>query len=197
MLPNVRTMKIKFIVVTCRAIYCLAGLSALSACGGGESMVVPQVAPAVIRTVEVVDVPDLSRCLQTLGGALRMSPTQPTVGLHCATGLYRGLTGQGYTCQLFVDGASGDFRFEGGRDVVAIRWADVATTADGHPIHNLEDASAPDQPGVQLTRFTGGFPATTEALILRVGSGEPALPKMTYRRTQGQTTSEVVCQFGA
>jgi hypothetical protein len=145
----------------------------------------------------VADVPDLSRCLQALGGTLRLAPTQRKVGLDCATGLYQGSTAQGYACQLSVDGASGDFRFEADRDVVAIRWADVATTADGHPIHNLEDASAPGQPGVQLTRFTAGIPAVTEALVLRMGSGEPVLPKMIYRRTQGQTTNEVVCQFGA
>jgi hypothetical protein len=148
------------------------------------------------RVVAVTAVPDLYRCLSDLGAALQKDPGFGTVNLACATGTYRGMTSAGRHCELKIDGPAGVFRFELERDVVSIRIAQVAHAADGRALHNLADASAPAQPGIQLTRFSGAPVPVTEALILRFGSGLPALPQMIYQRTAAGPPETVLCSFG-
>lgn len=174
-----------------------AALLLLSACGGsGPVPVVVNKIPE-IRVMTMSDVPNLTTCLYRLSTALTKNPLQREVGLDCASGSYKGLTADGRSCFLDVDGVKGLFEFTVDHDTVDIRMETVAITANGKPIHNLEDASAPMQPGVQLTRFTGGLSAVTEALILRMGSGIPVLPKMIYQRSESNITKSVECNFGA
>lgn len=148
------------------------------------------------RVVAAAQVPNLYRCLSELGAALRKDPGRGTVSLECATGTYRGLTSTGRHCELKIDGVTGVFRFTLERDAVSIRKEDVAHAADGRSLHNLADASAPDQPGIQLTRFTGAPMPVTEALILRFGGRLPALPQMIYQRSAGGQPETVLCSFG-
>jgi hypothetical protein len=172
-------------------------ITLLSACGGGGDVIPPaKEDPHAPRIVALTDMPNLSRCLGQLDTALQKNPGQREVGLDCAAGIYRGLTTDGRDCALKVDGETGEFQFQFEREVVTIQWDNVARAADGSPIHNLEDASAPGQPGVQLTRFTGSLVPITEALILSVGTGVPMLAKMIYQLTTGGATSSVLCNFG-
>jgi hypothetical protein len=179
----------------------LAALAAavLSGCGDNRN---PPGAPAMQesllaqRVVAVTAVPDLYRCLSDLGAALQKDPGFGTVNLACATGTYRGQTSAGRHCELKIDGLAGVFRFELERDIVSIRIEQVALAADGRPLHNLADASAPAQPGIQLTRFSGAPVPVTEALILRFGSTLPALPQMIYQRTADGPPQTVLCSFG-
>lgn len=170
---------------------------ALSACGGGglpAAATAPVVTPA--RVVAAADVPALSNCLGHIGAALRKNPLQRDVGFDCASGVYRGLTPAGRACSLEVDGASGAFEFRVEDEVVQIRWEDVAYTADGKTVHNLEDSSASQQPGIQLTRFEGAPTPVTQSLVLRMGRDSPVLPTMVYQRSEAQSTKFVLCKFG-
>jgi hypothetical protein len=129
--------------------------------------------------------------------ALTKDPLQREVGLYCASGAYKGLTADGRSCSLNIDGVMGLFEFMVDHDKVDIRLETVAISENGKPIHNLENASAPMQPGVQLTKFTGGISGVTEALILRMGSAVPVRPKMIYQRSESNITKNVECNFGA
>jgi hypothetical protein len=71
-----------------------------------------------------------------------------------------------------------------------------AHNAEGLPMLNIEDAGAPQQPGIQLKRFTGSLVPTTEYLILRIAGGRPVLPEMIYQITENGTTKSVLCRFG-
>lgn len=173
-------------------------IALFSGCGGGDGNGSPVVMKSFYaqRVVGVTDMPNLSLCLGQLGTALQKNPGQREVSLDCATGIYRGLTTDGRDCALKVDGETGEFEFQLERELVLIKWENVAHGADGSAIHNLEDASATAQPGIQLTRFTGGLVPVTEALILRVGTGVPLLAKMIYQRTADGVTSAALCRFG-
>jgi hypothetical protein len=148
------------------------------------------------RVVAVTEIPNLYRCLNDLGAALQKDPGHGKASLACATGTYRGTTSAGRHCELKVDGETGEFRFQLESEIVSIKLEQLAHAADGSPIHNLADASAPAQPGIQLTRFTGALVPVTEALILRFGSGLPALPQMIYQRTTDGPPRAVLCSFG-
>jgi len=148
------------------------------------------------RVVAVNDVLGLYRCLDELGAALRKHPGHTEVSLACAAGTYRGRTSASQPCELQVDGVNGEFRFQVDRETVRIRLDHVGHGADGSATHNLEDASAPAQPGIQLTRFSGGRIPTTEALILRFGKALPALPQMLYQRSAEGPPTAIVCHFG-
>lgn len=174
-----------------------SAIPALSACGGGgqpTETAAPVAAPA--RVVATADVPALSNCLEHIGAALRKDPIQRDVGLDCASGVYRGLTPAGRACSLEVDGASGAFEFRVDDEVVQIRWENLAYTADGKAVHNLEDTSAPRQPGIQLTRFEGAPTPVTQSLALRMGRGAPMLPTMVYQRSEAGASKFVFCNFG-
>lgn len=170
---------------------------ALSACGGGgqPTTATPPVATPA-RVVAAADVPALSNCLGHIGAALRKDPLQRDVGLDCASGVYRGLTATGRACSLEIDGASGAFEFRAEDEVVQIRWENVAYTAEGKAVHNLEDTSAPQQPGIQLTRFEGAPTPVTQSLALRMGRGSPVLPTMVYQRSEAGAGKSVLCNFG-
>lgn len=173
--------------------------AALSGCGDNrDAGTAPALRESLLaqRVVAVSAVPELYRCLSDLGAALRKEPGFGIVDLACATGTYRGLTSAGRHCELKIDGPAGLFRFELERDIVSIRIEQVAHAADGRPLHNLADASAPSQPGIQLIRFSGAPQPATEALILRFGSGQPALPQIIYQRTAAGPTESVLCNFG-
>lgn len=173
--------------------------AAVSGCGDNrDSRAAPPMQESLRaqRVVAPSAVPDLYRCLAALGAALQKNPGFAKVDLSCATGTYRGLTSAGRHCQLTVDGPAGLFRFELERDVVSIGIEQVAYAADGRALHNLADASTPAQPGIQLTRVSGAPVPLTEALILRFGSGRPALPQMMYQRTAAGPPETVVCDFG-
>lgn len=148
------------------------------------------------RIVAVDDVLGLYRCLDNLGTTLRKHPGRNAVSLACAAGTYRGRTGASQPCELQVDGVNGEFRFQVERQTVRIRLDRAVHGADGSAVYNLEDASAPAQPGIQLTRFTGGRTPTTEALILRFGTSLPALPHMLYQRSADGPTTAIICVFG-
>lgn len=174
-----------------------SAILALSACGGGgqpTAITGPVAAP--VRVVAAADVPALSNCLGNIGAALRKNPLQRDVGLDCASGVYRGLTPTGRACSLEVDGASGAFEFRVEDEVVQIRWETRAYMADGKAVHNLEDTSAPQQPGIQLTRFEGAPTPVTQSLALRMGRGSPVLPTMVYQRSEAETSKFVFCNFG-
>lgn len=176
----------------------ITAICTLSACGGGGGDVsVAKVAAVELKVIAPADVPSLARCIGLIGAALRARPDQREVGLACATGVYQGLTMEGRSCSLEVEGAQGEFSFKVERDLVVIKWSDVAVGPDGRAVHNLEDASAPLQPGVQLTRFTSSPTPVSEALILRMTRSAPVLPKMTYQRSEGNGTASVQCNFGA
>jgi hypothetical protein len=173
--------------------------AALSGCGDNhDSRVLPGMQESLLaqRVVKVTEVPNLYRCLSDLGAALQKAPGFGTVDLACATGTYRGLTSAGRHCELKIDGPAGVFRFELERDIVSIRMEQVAYAVDGRALHNLADASAPAQPGIQLTRFSGAPLPVTEALILRFSSGLSALPQMIYQRTAAGPPRTVLCSFG-
>lgn len=174
-----------------------AAVLLLSSCGGNEPAPVVVSKVPEIRVTTMSDVPTLTTCLDRVSTALTKDSFQRDVGLDCASGSYKGLTADGRSCSLNVYGAKGLFEFKVDHDAVDIRMETVAISANGKPIHNLENASAPMQPGVQLTRFTGGLSAVTEALILRMGSGVPVLPKMIYQRSESNITKSVECNFGA
>jgi hypothetical protein len=172
---------------------------ALSACGDNrDAPAAPAMQESLLaqRVVAVSAIPDLYRCLSDLGAALQKDAGFGTVDLACATGTYRGATSAGRHCELKIDGPARVFRFEIEHDIVSIRIEPVAHAADGRPLHNLADASAPAQPGIQLTRFSGAPVPVTEALILRFGSGLPALPQMIYQRTATGPPETVLCSFG-
>ena len=175
----------------------ITALSLLCACGGGDPAPVAMRAAPEVKAVAMADVPALSVCLDRVAAALTKDPLQREVGLECASGAYKGLTADGRSCSLHVDGIQGLFEFMVDHDTVDIRLQTVALSASGKPIHNLEDASSPLQPGVQLTRFSGGLSPVTEALVLRMGSGIPVLPKMIYQRMESNSTKIVECSFGA
>lgn len=170
----------------------------LSGCGAGDGGGLPVAQKSVLaqRVVGVADMPNLYSCLGELGAALRKKPEGREVGFDCATGTYSGRTSRGRVCALQVDGGTGEFEFQVEGEAVSIKWEDVAHAADGSDIHNLEDASVPAQPGVQLTRFTGSLVPVTEALILRVGTGVPMIAQMIYQRTADGATHSVLCNFG-
>ena len=148
------------------------------------------------RAVTITELPDLFTCLRQIDTALQKNPRQPGVGINCATGTYRGLTPEGRDCAMQIDGDAGTFTLRVEPEVFSIHWENVAFAADGSAIHNLEDASTPGQPGIQLTRFTGARIPLTEALILRAGKGAPALPEMIYQRNEGDANKFVRCSFG-
>lgn len=148
------------------------------------------------RTVTITELPDLFVCLQQIDTALQKNPRQAGVGINCASGTYRGLTTEGRDCAMQIDGDAGTFTLRVESEIFNIQWENVAFAADGSAIHNLEDASAPGQPGIQLTRFTGARTPLTEALILRAGKGVPALPQMIYQRNEGDANKFVRCSFG-
>ena len=168
----------------------------VSSCSGGD-ISVGKAAVAEFKVISPADVPVLALCIGSIGAALRARPDQRDVGLACASGVYRGLTMEGRSCSLEVNGAQGEFSFKVESDTVLIKWSDVAVGPDGRAVHNLEDASAPLQPGVQLTRFTSSPAPVSEALILRMTRSAPVLPQMTYQRSEGNTTASVQCNFGA
>lgn len=148
------------------------------------------------RIVATAEIPTLYQCLSDLGTELRTNPGRANASLTCAAGTYRGQTSSGRPCELRVDGEAGLFRFQLDHDVVEIKLEKTMVGADGVPLHNLEDASAPNQPGIQLIRFTGAQMPVTEALILRFGRALPALPHMVYQRQGGAAPESTDCRFG-
>ena len=122
------------------------------------------------------------------------------MNLDCLVGTYAGKTAQGDECFLRVDATQNRFTFGYGIQRAVIDWTEVALTADGRPVHNLEatdfDAA---RPGVQLSRFTAVPEALTETLALRAGlaqAGPKGLPQINYQRApQGGKTVDVECRF--
>ena len=179
----------------------LAGLLLLAAgllgCGDNRTAEAPSrdrlLAERIVATAEV---PTLYQCLSDLGTELRKNPGHAHASLTCAAGTYRGQTSSGRPCELRVDGEAGLFRFQLDHDVVEIKLEKATLSADGVPLHNLEDAGAPGQPGIQLTRFTGAPAPLTEALILRFDRALPALPHMVYQRQSGAAPESTDCRFG-
>lgn len=173
--------------------------AALSGCGDNRDAGAAQAMPESLlaqRVVAVTALPDLYRCLSDVGAALQKDPGFAKANLACATGTYRGMTSAGRHCELKIDGPAGVFRFELEHDVVTIPIEQIAHAADGRALHNLADASAPAQPGIEVTRFRGAPEPVTEALILRFGSGRPALPQMIYQRSGAGLPQTTVCSFG-
>jgi hypothetical protein len=169
----------------------------LPGCGGNSDQAMAERKSALAERVVVVnDMPNLQLCLGQLSAALLKKPGDTDISFNCAAGTYRGLTPEGRLCELKVDSDAGTFRFRVGEDAVSIKWDTSAHTAQGRPMHNLEDASAPPKRGIQLTQFTGGAVPVTEAMILRVGTGKPALPELTYLRTADGAIQSVPCVFG-
>jgi hypothetical protein len=173
-------------------------LSCLSACGDNRPVTPSTQQESLLsaRVVTVTDVPNLYRCLSELGVALHRDPGHSQVNLACATGTYRGQTSAGRPCELHVDGDNGVFRFQLEHETIRIKLEAASHGADGRALHNLEDASAPAQPGIQLTRFTGALVPVTEALILRFGGALPALPQMIYQRIADGPPQSILCSFG-
>jgi hypothetical protein len=185
-------MAVRIIIV---ALTLLVGV--LSGCGGSQDQVpIAKESLLAERVVVVNDVPNLLLCLGQLSAVLQKNPGDTDVSLSCAAGTYRGMTSEGRECELKVDSDKGVFRLQVEREAVSINWGNVAHTMEGRPMHNLEDASAPSQRGIQLTRFTGSLVPVTEALILRVGTAGLKLPQMIYQRTADGATKSVVCNFG-
>ena len=176
----------------------LIALGCVSACGDNRPSEQSAARDSLLaeRVVAVTEVPNLYRCLSELGVALHKDPGHAQVNLACASGTYRGQTSAGRPCELRVDGENGVFRFQLEGETIRIKLEPVAHGADGTAIDNLEDASAPKQPGIQLTRFTGALVPVTEALILRFGSTLPALPQMIYQRSAEGPPQAVLCSFG-
>lgn len=176
----------------------LVALGCLSACGdnGPSDVAVARQSQQSARVVAVAEVPNLYRCLSELGAALHKAPGNIRVSLACASGTYRGQTRAGRPCGLRVDGENGAFHFQTEGETVRIKLEQVAHGADGRALDNLEDASAPGQPGIQLTRFNGALVPVTEALILRFGSALPALPQMIYQRGAAGPPTSILCNFG-
>lgn len=170
----------------------------LAGCGGkpDASQTVLKENLRAQRAVTITELPDLFVCLQQIDTALQKNPRQAGVGINCATGTYRGLTPEGRDCAMQIDGDAGTFTLQVESEVFRIQWENVAFAADGSAIHNLEDASVPGQPGIQLTRFTGAQIPLTEALIFRAGKGVPALPQMIYQRNERDANKFVRCSFG-
>jgi hypothetical protein len=176
----------------------LIALGCLSACGDNRPDQPAAPRPSLLseRVVAVTEMPDLYRCLSDLGQALRKQAGRGQASLACAAGTYRGQTSAGRPCELRIDGENGLFRFQLEGETVEIKLERAVHAADGAPIHNLEDASAPAQPGIQLTRFTGAFVPVTEALILRFGGALPSLPQMIYQRSAAGPPQSILCRFG-
>lgn len=182
---------------------CLALAALLNACGGGH-----EASPGVSRaaqeaaatTIDPERLPDLHRCLGGLSAALQQATRREELSLACLAGTYKGTTAQGRECALRIDAAQGLFSFSHGDRLVVIAWAEVAQTAAGRPIHNLEAADLDARrPGVQLSRFSPVPQATTESLVLRAGlpqAGPAGLPVMTYLLAQPDRQEEVRCRFG-
>jgi len=170
----------------------------LAGCGGSQNP--PNAMQKEnIKSEHVVDaseVPNLYKCLSQLTADLRSQPDSTAVNLHCPAGTYQGETPEGRMCSMRVDENLPGMQFQIERDSFAIRLETVAYRGDGSAVHNMEDASASRQQGVQLTRFSGTQSPVTEAMILRVGAGSSALPQMIYMRTQGGTTKVMQCIYG-
>lgn len=177
---------------------CLAVSVLLLAGCGDNAQVTPRSANMqALRTLHVIgvaEIPKLYSCLVRIASAVGKALPKEAISLACANGTYRGQTASGDSCELEVD--SDAFRFTAGRAQVRIGWANIAFTGSGRAVHNLEDASAPSQPGVQLTRVGGAPHTVTESLILAMSNGRPQLPHMTYQRTAAGVTSAVRCLFG-
>lgn len=185
------------LVVSLPSVACALGT--FSGCGdngNADTPLVRQESLLAQHVVTVTEVPNLYRCLSDLGEALQRDPGHGGGSLACATGTYRGMTSTGRHCELKVDGETGMFRFQLEREIVSIELGQVAFAADGSSIHNLADASAPAQPGIQITRFTGAPAPVTEAMILRLGAGRPAMPQMIYQRTADGPPTSILCSFG-
>lgn len=175
----------------------LLALSLLQACGDNhQSTAAAGTRLLADRVVAVTEAPTLYRCLDALGATLRQAPGRAQASLACAAGTYRGQTSTGRPCSLQVDSEHGTFHFQLDGESVRIQLEAASFGADGAPRHNLEDASAPGQPGIQLTRFSAAPEALTEALILRFERTLPALPQMIYQRVADGPPHAVVCRFG-
>lgn len=170
-------------------------LAFLAACGGNTPS--PQAPARAQHIVATSELPNLQRCLGELSRALRAQPGLADVDLQCAAGIYQGQTSAGRSCSLQVDAQARLFRFRLEQESIALPVMTLAFGADGKAHHNIEDAGVPTQPGIQLTRFTGGAIPVTEAIALRSGAGKAGLPRMIYQRTQGSTTTTTQCVFGA
>lgn len=169
----------------------------LSGCGGGGESALPNTAAE--RNVVSADLPALRDCLAQIDTALTKDPRQHALGLACLQGTLRGLTADGNACALQVNADTGVFRFEYGRQVVSIKWQDIIFPPAGPAIHNLESAGAAAQPGVQLSRFSGGPKPVTEVIMLRAGarsSGPAAMPTIAYRYTENNQSTSIECRFG-
>jgi hypothetical protein len=176
----------------------IAATVSLAACGGGQSDTASmKETPRAQRAVEITELPNLYGCLAQLDASLQKNVAQHDLDLDCAAGTYRGLTVDGRECALKVDGEKGIFHFQVEREVVDIKWETIAYATNGRTIHNMENAGAPGQPGIQLTHYSGTTAPMTQALILRQGIGNPSLPKMIYQRTVGNSTRFIQCNFGA
>jgi len=171
--------------------------AALSGCGGGGESALPN--PAAERNVVAADLPALRDCLGKIDAALEQNPRQHALELACLQGTLRGLTADGNACALQVNADTGVFRFEYGRQVVSIKWQNIIFPPDGPAIHNLENARTAAQPGVQLSRFTGGPKPITEAIVLRAGaraSGPAAMPTIAYHYSENNQSTYIECRFG-
>jgi len=169
----------------------------VTGCGnGGDRAPSPNATALARRAVAVTEVPDLFHCLDNLGTALKKNPGRGEISLSCLTGTYHGQTTSGRDCNLEVNGETQEFRFQVERTIVTIKMEFFAHNAEGLPMLNIEDAGAPQQPGIQLKRFTGSLVPTTEYLILRIAGGRPVLPEMIYQITENGTTKSVLCRFG-
>ena len=168
-----------------------------SGCGnGGDHAPSPNATALARRAIAITEVPDLFHCLDNLGNTLKSSPGRGDISLSCVTGTYHGQTTSGRDCKLEVNGDTGEFGFQVEQSNVTIKMESYANNAEGLPMFNIEDAGAPQQPGIQLKRFTGALVPITEYLILRIGAGRPALPEMIYQITENEATKFVTCQFG-
>ena len=180
----------------------------LCACGGGaddrSAAALRRAQDAAATPVPLQRLPALHQCLGALSAQLqapkRVAAT--ALSLACLMGTYAGKTAQGDACFLQVDAAHNRFTFGYGTQRAVIAWAELAMSADGQPVHNLEatDLDAA-RPGVQLSRLTAVPEALTETLALRAGlaqTGPKGLPQISYQRAlMGGKTLEVECRFAA
>ena len=171
---------------------------ALAGCGGSSSPEHRDSEQAA-RKFDAADLPSLNECLAKIGSTLEKRGGQEQLGIACAVATYVGRTPDGYDCSLKVDNDPAEVRMQVGRDSeITIPIGVSAFSVEGRPILNVQDASSPGQPGIQVMRYTPGIGAgsTTETLSLRMGGGRPNLPTMVYSTTTNNQSQFTVCNFG-
>ena len=171
---------------------------ALAGCGGSSSPEHRDSEQAA-RKFDAADLPSLTECLAKIGSTLEKRGGQEQLGIACAVATYVGRTPDGYDCSLKVDNDPAEVRMQVGRDrEITIPIGVSAFSVEGRPILNVQDASSPGQPGIQVMRYTPGIGAgsSTETLSLRMGGGRPNLPTMVYSTTTTNQSQFTVCNSG-